>query len=226
MMMPRLWVSPPAAVTWSRFPRWYRVLSLGSPVSYWRSIWTACCGHMRPSLDRIGVRIHRPSTTLKQEGVPPLQQANACYRDGQSPRERVGVFVVKKDGSARQRLIVDARRANRHEPTPHFRAPPPVSLLPTAGFGKTECVEVPSSVLTAAMSDVKDCFPRLRTPRWLQRYLCLAPLRASELGVAGQIVDGVTLHASTMVHPCWRVAHGILVEPLLRRESGRGADRH
>ena len=64
-----------------------------------------------------------------------------------------------------------------------------MSLLATAGFGKIEFVEVPSGVLTAAMADVKDCFHRLRTPRWPQRYFCLAPLRASELGVTGQVVD-------------------------------------
>ena len=56
-------------------------------------------------------------------------------------RERIGVSVVKKDGGVCQRLIVDARRANRH-----FRAPPPVPLPTAAGFWKIECVEVPSGV--------------------------------------------------------------------------------
>ena len=32
-----------------------------------------------------------------------------------------------------------------------------------------------------------------------------ALLRAPKLCVTGQVADGVTLHASTMVHPCWAV---------------------
>ena len=88
-----------------------------------------------------------------------------------SPGERMDLLVVKKEGGARQRFIVDALRANRH-----FRAPPPVSLFTAVGLSARECVEEPSGVLTAAMADVKDGFHRLRTPGWLQRYFCLAPL--------------------------------------------------
>ena len=72
-----------------------------------------------------------------------------------------------------------------------------------------------SVVLIAAMTDVKDCFHRLRTPRWLQRHFRLAPLRASELGVAGQVVDGsrCTLPRwCILVGPCW------LHRPDLREE--------
>ena len=60
-----------------------------------------------------------------------------------------------------------------------------LSLHATAGFVKME----PSGALTAAMADVKDCFHRLFTLRWLQRNFC-------------QVIDGVALHASTIVHPC------------------------
>ena len=46
------------------------------------------------------------------------------------PQEKVGVFFVKKSDGRRLRMIVDARRANRH-----MRASPAVHLATSESFG-------------------------------------------------------------------------------------------
>ena len=53
-----------------------------------------------------------------------------------------------------------------------------------------------------------------------------ALLRASELGVTGQVVDRDVGRVHDGAPSLGRVAHGVHLEPLLRPESGRGADRH
>ena len=54
------------------------------------------------------------------------------------------------------------------------------------------------------MADVKDCF-LLVAHSTMDTALFLPPFRALELGVTGEVVDGVTSDASTMVHPRWAV---------------------
>ena len=72
MTMPRLWVSPPTAVMCTAARR-YRVVGSGEPFCRIEGVSGAdAAGTKRPSLDRIGVRVHRPSTAPQQEGVPPF----------------------------------------------------------------------------------------------------------------------------------------------------------
>ena len=131
-----------------------------------------------------------------------------------SPLERIGVFAVWKSGKTRQRLIVDARRANQH-----FRAPPGVSLVSSEGLGKIE-VELPEYVdvdtlfgqallhdtqVYLGAADVKDCFHRMRMPPWLRRYFCLPAVPASVVGMAGQQLEDKVLGPRDPVWPCWAV---------------------
>jgi hypothetical protein len=60
-------------------------------------------------------------------------------RFSRCPKEHVGLFFVLKKNGIDQRIIVDARRANRH-----FRTPPHVDLCTSEGISKIE-VEVPAT---------------------------------------------------------------------------------
>ncbi|CAK0900771.1 unnamed protein product [Prorocentrum cordatum] len=131
-----------------------------------------------------------------------------------SPKCHVGLFTVEKDGGAAQRLIVDARRANEC-----FQAPPGVSLLSSEGLSRIE-VELPASAplgpgqaaklledfcLSIGLSDVSNCFRRLRVPAWLSDYFCLPPAPAHVMGASGAEVDGSVLGRAEAVTPCWAV---------------------
>ena len=186
--MPRLWVSPP---TTGLTPRLCARLPNGTESCLRRGLYGIGGSHAGsgPTLDRLGVRVHRPSTPLQQEGVPPFRQSSARYRSGQS-YSRVP-------------------RADRHVRREERRWCPPASHC-RRSEGQPP--------LPSATSRVLACHSRLRQERVRGgalrcpdschgRCLCLAPLRASDLDVTVQVVDGVTLHASTMVHPCWAVLH-------------------
>ena len=80
------------------------------------------------------------------------------------------------------------------------------------GFGRIE-VEFDPQVLQdpkavdalnfyVGLSDVKDCFHRLRVPLWVSQHFCWLPVAAKVVGLTGQIVDGVTLGPLDPVWPC------------------------
>jgi hypothetical protein len=121
-------------------------------------------------------------------------------------------FVTKKDG-IHIRMIVDARRANRH-----FRPPPHVALCTAEGITRIE-MELPDDVdpwtpdgvrmLSEACSalgilDVKDCFHRMVIPLWLSKYFCFKQVRAKDVGLSGCLVDGCLLGPMDLVYPCCR----------------------
>ncbi|CAK0860615.1 unnamed protein product [Prorocentrum cordatum] len=122
-----------------------------------------------------------------------------------TPKERIGMFFVWKDGRRRLRLIVDARRANAH-----FRDPPGVELLSSEGLARIE-VQMPDAGLSSyedlraalqaqqvyiGMADVKDCFHRMRIDSALSQYFCLPPVKAGAFGVTE--VEGAKLVSGVM----------------------------
>ena len=130
------------------------------------------------------------------------------------PRCQVGLFFVEKDNGKRLRLILDARPANEL-----FVAPPGVSLLSAEGLSRIE-FELPEDVdprgpeaqellkgmgLHIGLADVKDCFHRMRLPRWLSDFFCLPEVPAFVLGVEGQCWEGRPLDRHDLVSPCWGV---------------------
>lgn len=123
------------------------------------------------------------------------------------PKCMVGVFFVWKSNRTKLRLITDARRSNQL-----FRDAPGVGLMTGEGFGRIE-VELDDSVAcdTSAMnalefyvglSDVKDCFHRLRVPMWLSRYFCWIPVTAKTVGLQGTVIDGHLLEPLDAIYPC------------------------
>ncbi|CAK0833049.1 unnamed protein product, partial [Prorocentrum cordatum] len=139
-----------------------------------------------------------------------------------TPKERIGMFFVWKDGRRRLRLIVDARRTNAH-----FRDPPGVELLSSEGLARIE-VHMPDAGFSSyedlraalqaqqvyiGMADVKDCFHRMRIDSALSQYFCLPPVKAGAFGVAE--VEGAKVRASTAIYLCWQeVRHYVYVDNL------------
>ena len=82
-----------------------------------------------------------------------------------SPRVQVGAFVVTKKGE-KQRLIIDARRANKL-----FRSPPTTVLGSMDSWARLGCDA--GSDLFVAQEDVKDYFYRLRIPKDLGEFFAL-----------------------------------------------------
>lgn len=128
----------------------------------------------------------------------------------QKPKNQVGAFFVHKSDKQRIRLIVDARSTNAL-----FRDPPGVELCSSEGFSRIEC-EVPDNILPGSpefakelqsmelhigLSDVKDCFHRLKQPRWLAEYFCFKPVRAHWVGMAGKELEGVKLGSNDIIYP-------------------------
>ena len=76
--------------------------------------------------------------------------------------ERVGVFVVWKNGREKMRVILDCRASNRH-----FRQPPSTELLSSEGFSRIAvegscAVDVGHFMMSLGIADVKDCFHRMQ----------------------------------------------------------------
>ncbi|CAK0880972.1 unnamed protein product, partial [Prorocentrum cordatum] len=128
-----------------------------------------------------------------------------------SPAEQAGLFFVKKADSDKMRMIVDARRANAW-----FGVPPSVQLLSCEGFGRVE-VKLPEGVafgsargeellngfkLFLGMTDVKDCFYRMRIPVSLAKFFSLPAAPAHVLGLEGHELEGARLGCDTLVFPC------------------------
>ena len=154
---------------------------------------------------------------------PVLANNKRCYREfiqrlddigllqyTQKPKNEVGVFFVHKSDKKKIRLIVDARSANAL-----FRDPPGVELCSSEGFSRIECEvssdakpgspefleELRTMELHVGLSDVKDCFHRLKQPRWLSEYFCLKPIRAHWVGLAGKYLEGVKLGSNDLIYP-------------------------
>ena len=126
------------------------------------------------------------------------------------PVEMAGIFFVKKSDGRRIRMIVDGRGANLR-----LRDPPSVSLSTAETFSRIE-MTVPEDLLhdkdgrerffeslevCVALSDVKDCFHRIRQPEWMCRLFCLLPIEARHVGLTGQLLDGVVLQSNDLVYP-------------------------
>ena len=126
------------------------------------------------------------------------------------PVEMAGIFFVKKSDGRRIRMIVDGRGANLR-----LRDPPSVSLSTAETFSRIE-MSVPEELLhdkegrdhffqtvevVAALSDVKDCFHRIRQPDWMCRLFCLLPIEARHVGLTGHTLDGVVLQSNDLVYP-------------------------
>ena len=127
-----------------------------------------------------------------------------------SPLEHAGVFFVWKSDRKRIRMIVDGRGANMR-----FHDPPSVALSTAETFSKIE-LEIPQEFahdsrarqeflqqleIHVGLSDVKDCFHRIKQPRWLARYFCFMPVEARFLGLTGKELEGRVLQSSDMVFP-------------------------
>ena len=127
-----------------------------------------------------------------------------------TPKNEVGVFFVHKSDKEHIRLIVDARSANVR-----FRDPPGVSLCSSEGFSRIECQlseharpgtqafldELQSMNIHIGLSDVKDCFHRLKQPRWLAEYFCFKPIRASWVKLGGTMLNGIMLNDNDIIYP-------------------------
>ena len=125
-------------------------------------------------------------------------------------KERSGIFFVTKTGKKKFRLVIDARRANKHCVTP-----PGVSLCSVEGLSKIEVLVPddfdPSSEagiklmrdleMTLGVADVSDAFHNMRIPWHLSRYFALMPLTAGEAGLVGQTLGGVVLDNKDLVSP-------------------------
>ena len=124
-----------------------------------------------------------------------------------APKCQVGVFFVWKSSRTKLRMITDARMSNQH-----FVDPPGVSLLSGEGFGRIEVkledatwfdeIIGDSLSIHVGLSDVKDCFHRMRVPSWLARYFAWEPVEARVVGLAGTEIDGKTLRPHDLVWPC------------------------
>ena len=123
------------------------------------------------------------------------------------PACMVGVFFVYKSNRTKLRLIADARRSNAY-----FKEAPGVSLMTGEGMGRTE-VQLEDNLWWnddlakgfssfIGLSDVKDCFHRMRVPQWLSRYFAWEAVPAKVLNLQGTMLEGVRLEPLTPVYPC------------------------
>ena len=123
------------------------------------------------------------------------------------PACEVGVFFVWKSSRTKLRMITDARRANAC-----FHEPPSVALMTGEGMGRIE-VELDGSAwmspevaeamsIVVGLSDVRDCFHRMRVPAWLARFFAWRPVPAKVVGLQGVTLEGKTLGPLDPVFPC------------------------
>ena len=123
------------------------------------------------------------------------------------PKCKVGVFFVWKSSRTKLRMITDARPANRL-----FLEPPGVSLMTGEGLGRIEvvCDDTIFADISAldnlevfiGLSDVKDCFHRMRVPSWLARYFAWDAVTAATVGMTGVELEGKVLAANDLIFPC------------------------
>ena len=120
------------------------------------------------------------------------------------PKERVGLFAVRKDDGLKQRLIVDARRSNLR-----LHACPNAALLSSESCPK---LEVDSDAVPTAwfgITDIKDCSHNMLTPEWISDYFSLMPVTAGEVEIEGSTLlqnsHRVALGNDILVTPAWAV---------------------
>lgn len=117
------------------------------------------------------------------------------------PKMQVGAFFVSKK-NGKQRLVIDARRANRL-----FRTPPSTCLGSVDCYGRLE-VE-PGSTVFMAQEDVKDYFYRLGIEPSLGDYFALPKINVlklrEELGsLPPEVIRLVDQHDGD-IYPCLKV---------------------
>lgn len=116
-------------------------------------------------------------------------------------RVQVGAFVVtKKQG--KQRLIIDARRANKL-----FRTPPSTILGSVDSWSRLEVAE--NHEVFLAQEDVKDYFYRLGIGEELSRFFALPeidPMKLKKfLGYIPEEVNQLLDNHSSPIYPCMKV---------------------
>ena len=55
--------------------------------------------------------------------------------------------------------------------------------------------------LHVGLSDVKDCFHRIKQPRWLSKHFCFLPIEARHVGLTGQWLEGRQLLSNDLIYP-------------------------
>ena len=125
-----------------------------------------------------------------------------------TPKSHCGVFFVKKSDGQRIRMIIDSRGTNMM-----FNSPPGVDLLTSDGFARIEPPDhlepgsqefesfMNDQKVGIGLSDVKDCFHRLRQPFWLSEYFCLDPIPAEWVNMVGSVINGSKNAAGDLVWP-------------------------
>ena len=119
------------------------------------------------------------------------------FRVSVRPKGHVGIFFVHKSKGGKIRLILDCRPSNQM-----FTAPPSTPLATVESMCNIELDGIPADGvrLFVGVSDIDNCFHRLRLPESLSDWFCLdIAFTAKELGVSGQTIDGVLLHDDSPV---------------------------
>lgn len=106
-----------------------------------------------------------------------LHGANLIEFSGEEVAEHISIFFVTKKND-RQRMIIDARRANCH-----FRDPAYVSLATGDTLSRLEFNA--GEVVTIGMADLKDAFYHLELPSALRKFFCLPSILTKHLSEAG-----------------------------------------
>jgi hypothetical protein len=109
-------------------------------------------------------------------------------------KSNVGVFCVSKK-NGKQRLIVDARAANRH-----FRAPPSTCLSTAEQLADIRTTH--DGDLFFGFLDIMDCFYRYVIDEEYSQYFCLAPVSSHE---ASEIDTSFHGEGTRQWWPCLRV---------------------
>ena len=122
-----------------------------------------------------------------------LHGANLIEFSDEEVAENISIFFVTKKND-RQRMIIDARRANCH-----FRDPAYVSLATGDTLSRLEFNA--GEVVTVGMADLKDAFYHLELPVALRRFFCLPSIQTRYLSEAGVVING----RQRMVTPRLRV---------------------
>ena len=122
------------------------------------------------------------------------------------PKERAGMFFVKKSDGVRIRLIIDARRGNSR-----FRDSPGISPANCEAFARFELEDKGDTLspeagcdfpsLSVGLSDVKDCFHRMVQPRWMREYFALDPVPADWLDLGGTYLEDHLLKKDDLIWP-------------------------
>ena len=109
----------------------------------------------------------------------------------------MGLFFVHKSKGGKIRLILDCRPSNQM-----FEAPPstPLATIESLSSIELEAAAGEGIKLFLGVSDIDNCFHRLRLPVALSDWFCLEQdFTAKELGIVGHVTDGVFLTADHKV---------------------------